>query len=253
MSKSPRKRLAKETRTGYKVTRPGSDRRSRFRRIINNLRACDPDIIEIVQFGSSVYAPRLARDVDLMITTRAKKNEDLYWDAVEDFSKNVDLLIREPGQKMGNDMALGVFVFSKSIFGNGLTRKEAQGFMEIPTYDDARHYLKMADETVEKARQEKNERYRKARCCLAFDLLFDAARYGAMTFLATSETRWGELPKRLPSPFNTQFRTFISKLHVQFSYDRNYPKDRPDETFNEWRGKVSAFIDALAARSSPND
>jgi hypothetical protein len=36
--------------------------------------------------------------------------------------------------------------------------------------------------------------------------------------------------------------------HAQFSYDGNYPKDKPDEMFQEWRGEVSAFIDALAAR-----
>ena len=110
-------------------------------------------------------------------------------------------------------------------------------------------YLKMADKNLGEAHHAKDERYREAYYCLAFGLLFDAARYGAMTFLATTETRWGDLPKRLPSPFNTQFRGFISRLHVQFSYDRNYPKDKPDETFQEWRGKVSAFVDALAARS----
>ena len=203
--------------------------------------------MDILQFGSSVYAPRLARDLDLLITTRAKKDEDLYWDAVEDFPKNVDLLIRESGQKMGNPTALAVFVFGKPIFGKGITRKEAKKYMQIPTYDDARHYLKMADETCEKARQEKNERYREAYYCLGFDLLFDAARYGAMTFLVTTETRWGELPKKLPAPFNKQFREFISKLHVQFSYDRNYPKDKPDETFQEWRANISKFIDDLAA------
>jgi hypothetical protein len=253
MDKHPRKRLAKETRTTYQATRSHSNRRNKLQRIVRALRARDPDIIEIVQFGSSVYAPRLARDVDLMITTRAKKNEDVYWDAVSDWAKNVDLVVREPGQKMGDNMALGVFVFSKSIFGNGRTRKEAKEFMRIPTYDDAWMYFAMADKNLGEAHHAKDERYREAYYCLAFDLLFDAARYAAMTFLATSETRWGELPKRLPTPFNTQFRGFISKLHVQFSYDRNYPKDKPDEAFQEWRDKVSAFIDALSARSTAKD
>ena len=62
-------------------------------------------------------------------------------------------------------------------------------------------------------------------------------------------TRWSELPKKLPAPFNKQFREFISFLHVQFNYQGTYPKDRVYGTFQEWRGKVSAFVDALAARA----
>ncbi len=249
MRKSPRKRVVKETRTAYQVTSQRSNRSNKFQRIIRALRANDPDIIEIVQFGSSVYAPRLARDVDLVITTRSKKDENVYWDAVEDFPKSVDLLIREPGQQMSAQIALSVLAFSKSLYGNGETRKEAKKFMQIPTYDDAHMYLTMADKNLGEAHHAKDERYREAYYCLAFDLLFDAARYGAMTFLATNETRWGELPKRLPSLFNTRFREFISKLHVQFSYDREYPKDKADETYQEWRAKVERFIEELEARA----
>ncbi len=32
-----------------------------------------------------------------------------------------------------------------------------------------------------------------------------------------------------------------------------YPKDQADEKFREWRDKVRAFIDALAARSQPTE
>jgi len=35
--------------------------------IILALKEHDPDIVEIVQFGSSVYAPRYARDLDLLV------------------------------------------------------------------------------------------------------------------------------------------------------------------------------------------
>ncbi len=253
MSKSSKKRLAKETRTGYKVARPGSDRRNRFQRIISNLRACDPGIIEIVQFGSSVYAPRLARDVDLMVTTRDKKDEALYWDAVADWNKNVDLLIREPEQSMGRDIALSVYVYGRSLYGNGRTRKEAMQFMPVPIYEDARKLLIAADKDIERAHQETDPFYRDRDYRIAFNTLFDAVRYAAMTFLNTDETRWGKLPKQLPKQFETRFRAFISKLHVQFSYEGNYPKEQADEVFKEWHGKVSAFIDELAARSSSND
>jgi hypothetical protein len=223
--------------------------RRRLAALVKKLRATDPDIVEILQFGSSVYAPRLARDVDLLVTTRAKKAADLYWDAVESFDRAVDILVREPGQRMSPQIALSVHAFSKSLFGNGQTQKEAKEFMGIPTYNETRNYLMMADEDLERAHQAKDPLYRDARYRLAFDLLVDAARYAAMTFLATDEKRWGKLPDKLPAPFKQQFREFISVLHIQYGYDDKFPRDQADEKFKEWRGKVSAFIDALAARS----
>ncbi len=250
MRKSPRKRLAKETRTAYRVTNQRSNRSNRFHRIICALRANDPDIIEIVQFGSSVYAPRLARDLDLLILTRAKKDYGVYLDTAEGYPKNVDIMVKEPGESMGPDIALSILAFSKTLYGNGMTRKEAMKSMPVPTFEYARNYLVMADEQMKKAPEEQKDDFRDARYRLAFDLLSDAARYAAMTFLLLDDqTRWSELPKKLPDPFNKQFREFISFLHVQFNYQGTYPKDRVDETFQEWRGKVSAFIEELAARS----
>lgn len=242
MKKRAKKQTVKETRTAYRVG-------GGLRRLVRALRAADPDIIEIVQFGSSVYAPRLARDVDLLVLTRAKKDYGVYLDAVADYAKNVDIVPKEPGESMGTGIALSILAFGKTLYGNGMTRKEAMKTMPIPTFDDARKLLTAADRDLERARQEPDSFYRDRNHRLAFNTLFDAARYAAMTFLATDETRWGYLPKKLPAPFNTQFREFVTKLHVQFSYDGKYPQDRVDATFAEWRDKVRAFIDALEARS----
>ena len=241
--------MVKETRTAYQATRQRSTRSVKFQRLVRALRANDPDIIEIVQFGSSVYAPRLARDVDLLVLTRAKKDYGVYLDATAGYPRNVDVVVKEPSQSMGADIALAILASSKTLFGNGLTREEARKFMPIPTYANARNYLTMAADILEKAHQAKDPWFRDGYYRAAFDFLFDAARYAAMTFLATDETRWGDLPKKLPSPFNTRFREIVSRLHVQFKYDGTYPKDKPDEAFQEWRDKVSAFIDDLAARS----
>lgn len=253
MGKRPRKRSAKETRTAYRAAGPRSQRGNKLQRIVRALRANDPDIIEIVQFGSSVYAPRLARDVDLLVLTRAKKDYGVYLDAVGGYSKNVDVVPKEPGERMGADVALSILTFSKTLYGNGMTRREAMKTMPVPTYDQAVKWLIAADRDLERAHQEPDPFYCDLNYRGAFNRLFDAARYAAMTFLATSETRWGELPKKLPAPFNKQFREFIKFLHVQFSYDGTYPKERVDETFQEWRGKVSAFVDALAARAQGTD
>ncbi|MCX7838968.1 MAG: hypothetical protein N2559_05870 [Anaerolineae bacterium] len=238
--KKSTKRSTKETRATYRAAR-----RPSLQRLVRALRAADPDIIEIVQFGSSVYAPRLARDVDLFVLTRAKKDYSVYLDAVADYRKNVDIVPKEPGESIGADIALALVTWSRTLYGDGQTRQEALKAMAVPTFDQATKLLTAADRDLERANQESDPFYRDLDYRSAFNRLFDAARYASMAFLATEETRWGYLPKKLPAPFNARFREFITTLHVKFSYDGKYPRDRVDETFAEWRGKVSAFIDAL--------
>lgn len=245
MSKRPRKRAARETRATYRAAR-----RPSLQRLVRALRAADPDIIAIVQFGSSVYAPRLARDVDLLVLTRAKKDYSVYLDAVADYPKNVDIVPKEPGESIEPDIVLSIFTFGKTLFGNGIKHQEARPSMPVPTFEQARKRIHMAEQDFARAKQETDADYRGARFKLAFDWLFNAARYAAMTFLVLDEqTRWSELPKKLPAPFNKQFRELISFLHVQFKYQGTYPKDRVDETFAEWRDKVSAFIAALETQA----
>ncbi len=160
MRKSQRKRVAKETRTTYEATRQRSIRSDKLQRLVRALRAGDPDIIEIVQFGSSVYAPRLARDVDLLVLTRAKKDYGVYLDATEGYPQNVDVVPKEPNEGMGADIALAILAFSKMLYGNGLTLEEAKKFMPIPTYANARNYLTMATDILEKAHQAKDPWFR---------------------------------------------------------------------------------------------
>ncbi len=211
----------------------------------------DPDIVEIVQFGSSVYAPRLAADVDLMVTTRVKKRDDLYFDAVMNWDQAVDVLVRESGQRMSQQMALAMLAFGRTVYGDGLTRREAKEFGDVATYELAHVYLTMAAENAQQAHREMGARIRDAYWRLSFDLLFDAARYAVMTFLATDETRWGRLAGKLPAPLEKQFRDFISVLHVQYAYDDLFPRDKADEQFAEWRAKVSAFVQELETESAP--
>jgi hypothetical protein len=234
------KRSTRETRAAYRAAS-----HQPLPRLVRALRARDADIIEIVQFGSSVYAPRHARDVDVFVLTRAKKEYGVYLDAATGYRKNIDIVVAEPGERIGSDIALALVTFSKTLYGDGKTRKEAMNSMAVPTFAQARKLLIAADKDIERAHQEDDAFYRDRNYRSAFNTLFDAARYAAMTSLATDETRWGQLPKKLPGPFNHQFREFISKLHIEFSYDGKYPPDRADETFQAWRAKVRAFIDAL--------
>jgi len=77
----------------------------------------------------------------------------------------------------------------------------------------------------------------------AFNCLFDAARLAAMTFLETEETRWGQLRRQLPAPFDERFRRIVNELHVRYFYEFGYPAEAVEETYQRWRAEVSQFID----------
>ncbi len=216
-----------------------------LQRLCRALKEADPDIIDIIQFGSSVYAPDLARDIDLLITTHSKKNEDLYWEAFDDLEVGVDVIVRTPGQHMGKDIAASVWLMGKVLLGDGETLKEAEAYMAVPTFERARKSLETADTNLAAAQKSKDEILKDEHYKVAFNRLFDSARLAVMAFLNTENSRWGQLRKALPKPFNEQFRQIVNTLHIQYSYDGNYPKDDPDGAFMQWRQEVEQFIDKL--------
>ncbi|MFQ6091192.1 MAG: hypothetical protein ACE5OR_00665 [bacterium] len=68
----------------------------------------DPHIRDIIQFGSSIYAPDAALDIDLVVTTHSKRDYAVYLEAAVDSPVTVDLMVREPGEKIGKDIAAGL-------------------------------------------------------------------------------------------------------------------------------------------------
>ena len=216
-----------------------------LRKLCRALKQADPDIIDIIQFGSSVYAPDLARDIDLLITTGSKKDEDLYWDAFDDMDVGVDVIVRTPGQPMGQDIATSLRLMGNVLIGNGQTLKEAEAYMAVPTFDRARMGLESADSILALAQKSKKEILKDEFYKVAFNRLFDAARNAVMAFLDTENSRWGQLRKALPNPYNEQFRRIINTLHIQYSYDGNYPKHDPDGAYAQWKQEVEQFIQKL--------
>ncbi|NIR50082.1 nucleotidyltransferase domain-containing protein [candidate division KSB1 bacterium] len=228
----------------------GSRQQVRLHQLCRALKEADPDIIDIIQFGSSVYAPDLARDIDLLITTHSKKDEDLYWDVFSELDVGVDVLVRTPGQPMGQDIATSVRLMGKVLIGDGETLKEAEAYMSVPTFDRARKSLETADTNLTAAQKSKDEILQDEYYKLAFNRLFDSARLAVMAFLNTENSRWGQLRKALPKPYNEQFRRIINTLHIQYSYDGNYPKDDPNGAFVQWRQKVERFIESLEQKAN---
>lgn len=205
----------------------------------------DPDIQEIIQFGSLVYAPHLARDVDLLITTPVKKDMDAYWDALCDEALNVDLLIHEPGEHIGDCVAWGVCATGRVLYGNEETMREVREAMPVLSYDMARERFLNADQYLKDAHNAPTEFQRDGHYRTAFNALFDATRMAAMTHLNTEETRWGELRRGLPRPHAEEFRHIVNVFHVRYFYHAEYPRDDVEGEFRRWRHRVSRFIEAL--------
>ena len=80
--------------------------------ICKRLLEYDPDIVEIVQFGSSVYAPELAKDIDILIITRQAKENEGYLDTIfpllRDRRLDVDVIVVEVGEKLREELLRGI-------------------------------------------------------------------------------------------------------------------------------------------------
>ena len=118
--------------------------------ICKRLVGYDKDIVEIIQFGSSVYAPEHARDVDLLVITKDKKEYGGYLDCLADLPFDTDVVVKEVGENLKRAYnILGAFVI---LYGDGGYLKEMTADFDTG-FDDAkamlvaaRDYLKMGKE-----------------------------------------------------------------------------------------------------------
>jgi len=218
-----------------------------LKRVCEKLLKRDPDIVEIIQFGSSIYAPDLARDVDLLVISRDPKDYDVYLDAIDEVNPpfNIDVIVIRPGQKLREELIRGVLGAFNILYGSGEYILEYAKKLGDPTFEEARTALRAAKDYLELALRTSDVLLRNRHFREAFDSLFHAARIAAMTYLSTEVARWGLLKRMLPKPYNKQFREFIDVLHIKYFYNGEYPRDKTEEEFNKWYRKVEEFINSL--------
>ena len=60
-------------------------------------------------------------------------------------------------------------------------------------------------------------------------------------------TRWGQIKRRLPQPYRSEFEEFINTLHVDYFYNGNYPESYEEE-FEKWHKRVEEFIVKLEGK-----
>jgi hypothetical protein len=207
----------------------------------------DRDIVEIIQFGSSVYAPKYSRDVDLLVITRKAKEYDGYFDAVnpKDSFLNVDVLVLSINDKPREELLRGVLGAFKILYGSGEYLLKYAKELGDPTFEEAKSSLRVAASLFKLALETVNSLDRDRLYREAFDALFHAARIASMVYLSTETNRWGFIKRELPEQYKTSFNEFISTLHINYFYNGNYPKDRVKEEFYEWFRRVEAYINDL--------
>ena len=211
--------------------------------ICKRLIGYDKDIVEIVQFGSSVYAPEHARDLDLLVITKNKKEYGGYLDCLDDLDFSCDVIVREVGDKVKSGFACNILGAFEVLYGEGEHLKEMTADFE-PRFREARSYIRGAKEDMEMARRSEDEDDRDRRIRTAFNSLFHAARIAAMSYLATENARWGRIKRRLPQPYRNEFEEFINTLHIDYFYNGNYPANYEEE-FGKWYKKVDNFVRRL--------
>jgi len=218
-----------------------------LKEISKRLLKYDPNIVEIVQFGSSVYAPEYARDVDILVITKKRKEYEGYLDATnpEDAPFNVDTIVIEVGRELREELLRGILGSFKIIYGDGKYILEYAKTLRDPSFEEARSALRVAKSILELSFTTTNKLDKDRLVREAFDSLFHAARIAAMTYLSTEVSRWGLIRRMLPEPYRSEFKETIDTLHIEYFYNGNYPKNRTKEEFDKWYKKVEKFIDEL--------
>lgn len=221
---------------------------ARYAKIITEgLVKYDPEIVEIVKFGSAVYAAKFSRDVDLLVITKAKKGYAGYLDVAnpEYLEFNVDVVVLELGEMPDAGLLRSILGSFEVVYGDGKYLMKYAEKLGDPTFEDAKVSIKAALDYFNLAMSTKDPQLKDRHVREAFDALFHAVRMASMVYLSLSIGRWGLIKRALPSPYKEMFEVFINKLHVEYFYNGSYPKDNLGEEFEKWLNEVKKYVAKL--------
>jgi hypothetical protein len=206
----------------------------------------DSNIVEVIRFGSSVYMPEVAKDLDLLVFTRSRRDSLGYAEkALEvDLGCGIDVIPCQIGEGLRNDqIIISAFASGDVLHGDGHYLREMFDKID-PTMEDAYEILASARSHLEGSSRQPSKGLKDRYVRLAFNELFEAARMAFMIYLAIKNSRWGRIRSKLPKPHKDLFSKFIKKLHIDYYYQGNYPEDHEAE-FENWHKKVERYIKQL--------
>jgi hypothetical protein len=199
-----------------------------------------------------VYAPDSARDLDILVFIKQKKDYSGYLDAVDgsELPYDVDVVVNDTETLVSKEFAVSVFGANKVLYGDGHYLEKQLSEID-PTYDEASVAIKAARNNMNVAQETLDDKLLKDRHIkTAFNELFHASRLAAMMYLSTEEGRWGRLKRELPQPYQEQFREYIDTLHVDYFYYGKYPTENVEAEFEKWASEVQQFILNLEAEGT---
>lgn len=221
--------------------------RAALRKVCEQLVNCDPDIVEIIQFGSSVYIPTHAKDADLLVITWKRKSYSDYLGAIDRANPpfDVDIVVVEVGSALRPELLRSVLGAFGVLYGDGSYLLRYAKTLGDPSFEEARAALRAAADYIELAEGTKDALLKDRHAREAFNALFHAARIASMVYLSTKVARWGLIRRKLPEPHRSRFEEFISVLHIEYFYHGNYPKNRIKDEFERWHREVEEYVRRL--------
>ena len=218
-----------------------------LREFVKRLLEYDPNIVEVVQFGSSVYAPEYAKDVDLLVITRKMKEYSGYLDFLdlEGSPINIDVLVFDVRKIPKRDLLRSILGSFRLLYGEGRYLLEYAKYLGDPTFEEARASLKAALDYFELSKRTEDPLVKDRHLRVAFDALFHAARLASMVYLSTDIGRWGLIRRELTEPYKTILNEFINTLHIKYFYNGEYPREDVEGEFDKWVRKVGEYISEL--------
>jgi len=127
------------------------------REVCRRLKEVDPGIRAVVQFGSSVYAPDLAEDIDLLVLSEAPRPIGVYLAAVEGAPIPVHIVPAKAGRKLEPFLAASVRAWGRVVAGDPLAVEEAVRGVPPPSLEEVEEALLTAEASVKRAQTEEAE------------------------------------------------------------------------------------------------
>ena len=115
------------------------------------------------------------------------------------------------------------------------------------TFEEARSSLKVVSLLINLASETSNPIDKDLLIREAFESIFYASRIALTTFLLKEVKKLGSVEKDLL--YKDKFKEFFRILHLNYSYNGDYPKEKFVEEFNLWLDKVEKYVNELESKT----
>jgi hypothetical protein len=199
--------------------------------IVIALRRADPEVVSVVLFGSAVYAPDLARDLDFLVISHNPKEQQRYQDAALQVAQGweVDVIVCKVGEKV-RGLAGAVRAFGKVLWGDERWLWEVTKDMPVPTFEDARRTIREAEMDAQRRCVRKMRGMPTVVGAALHNWLFERCGGGDGVF-EHQESRWGVLRGQCLSLFRMSFGSSSTPCTFVFGMRATIRVTTPNGTF----------------------